>query len=116
MGIVEYNFKLKKKREKEIRKELERIKKIIPKLEVEKAILFGSSARKEIGISSDIDLIIILKDSKLPFLERLKEFYKKINPEISMDILVYTLEEFEKIKESLFGKEIIKDGIVLYER
>lgn len=116
MSIVEYNLKLKKKREKEIKKELERIKKILLNLNLEKAILFGSSARKDIGISSDIDLIIILKDSNLPFLERLREFYKKINPEVPMDILVYTLEEFEEVKESSFGKEILKEGIVLYER
>jgi len=33
-----------------------------------------------------------------------------------MDIFVYTPEEFEKIKKSLFGKSILKDGIILYEK
>jgi len=113
--IVELNIKLKKERENKINEEIDRIKKILPNMNIEKAILFGSSARGEIGICSDIDLVIIMR-TNLKFLSRLDKFYRKLNPNVAMDIFVYTPEEFEEIKKSLFGKSILKDGIILYER
>ena len=33
-----------------------------------------------------------------------------------MDIFVYTPEEFEEIKETFFGKLVLKEGKILYER
>ena len=59
--IVELNIKLKKERENKIKEEINKIKKILPNMNIEKVILFGSSARGEVGICSDIDLIIIMK-------------------------------------------------------
>ncbi|MBC7195042.1 MAG: nucleotidyltransferase domain-containing protein [Caldisericia bacterium] len=90
-GIVEFNLKFKKERKREIKRELERIKKILPKLNIEKAILFGSSARGDIGIESDIDLIII-KNSKIPFMDRLKTFYKICLQEFQL-IFLYILKK-----------------------
>jgi predicted nucleotidyltransferase len=114
-GIIDLNIKLRNERKNRIKKEIERIKKILPKLNIEKAILFGSSARGDIGINSDIDLIIIM-NTDLKFLDRLDLFYRKLRPNLAIDILVYTPKEFEEIKRSLFGKNVIKDGIILYER
>ena len=113
--IVELNIKLKKERENKIKEEIDRIKKILPNMNIEKAILFGSSARDEIGICSDIDLVIIMK-TNLKFLDRLDKFYRELNPNVATDIFVYTPKEFEEIKKGFFGKSILKDGIILYER
>ena len=52
----------------------------------------------------------------LDFLDRLELFYKKLKPNLAIDILVYTPKEFEEIKRSLFGKNVLNDGIILYER
>lgn len=113
--IIELNIKLKKERESKIKKEIQRIKKILPRLNIEKAILFGSAARGEIGIYSDIDLIIIM-NTELKFLDRLDKFYRKLKPNLAIDILIYTPEEFEEVKSSFFGKRVLKDGVILYER
>lgn len=113
--IIEKNLKLKKERERKILEEIERIKKILPELNIEKAILFGSSARGEIGTRSDIDLVII-SETDLPFLERVGRYYQEILPHVSIDILVYTPFEFEEIKKTKFGENIIKYGKVIYEK
>lgn len=55
-------------------------------------------------------------NTELDFLDRLELFYKKLKPNLAIDILVYTPDEFEEIKRSLFGKNVLKDGIILYER
>jgi predicted nucleotidyltransferase len=66
--------------------------------------------------SSDIDLIIV-KKTKKKFLERLEEFYNYLNPQVAVDILVYTPEEFEEMKENNpFIITALKHGRVIYER
>jgi len=67
-------------------------------MNIEKAILFGSSVRGEIGICSDIDLVIIMK-TNFKFLDRLDKFYRELNPNVVTDIFVYTPKEFEEIKK-----------------
>ena len=71
------------------------------------AFVFGSFARDQSHLWSDIDLIIV-KDSPLPFVERPREFFDLLDLGIPMDILVYTPDEFAKIQreEGGFWKEI----------
>ena len=64
---------------------LERLKNYKP----EKIILFGSRAKKTFDPYSDIDLIII-KNTKKRFLDRVKDVIKIINPDFAIDIFVYT--------------------------
>lgn len=110
-----YKIADKTKRIEKINQELDRILKIIKNAGAEKAILFGSSARGDIDSKSDIDLIIIKKTDK-PFLKRLEEFYAEINPNIAMDILVYTPEEFEDLKtKNPFIFRAISEGKIIYE-
>jgi len=85
-------------------------------LGIEKIILFGSLTSEEIHKSSDIDIMIVRKADK-KFLYRIDEFYRYLNPEVAIDILAYTPEEFEEIKESnSFIKSDIRKGRVIYER
>lgn len=84
-------------------------------MNIKKALLFGSVARNDIGINSDIDLLIIMVPG-LSFLDRLVTVYKQLNPQISLDLLVYTPEEIEKMKERTFIREIFKEGVVLFEK
>jgi predicted nucleotidyltransferase len=90
---------LKKKREKILEAELERIKSQFPALDVQKVILFGSLATGKVGKSSDLDLIIVKKSDK-KFLDRMDEFYEKLDSKVSMDIMVYTPEEFERMSQT----------------
>ncbi|KAA5806901.1 nucleotidyltransferase domain-containing protein [Thermoanaerobacterium thermosaccharolyticum] len=97
--------------------ELNKIVKIlIDEYKVEKIILFGSLAKNEINEWSDIDLIVI-KDTDKPFYERLEEVIEIVKPDIGVDIIVYTPEEVEEMRESLFyTEEVLKKGKIIYER
>jgi predicted nucleotidyltransferase len=84
----------------------------------EKVILFGSLAEGTVGEWSDIDLVII-KDTPLPFLQRLKEVALLCLAPVGVDYLVYTPEEFAQMiadNNPFIIKEIIRKGKVLYER
>lgn len=82
----------------------------------EKIILFGSRARGEGDSYSDYDVVVI-KSTDRPFLERLQEMVPYIlDFDRAVEVLVYTPEEFERMKESGLGWVIHQEGRVLYER
>lgn len=84
----------------------------------EKVILFGSMAEGTVGEWSDIDLVII-KDTPLPFLQRLEEVALLCFAAEGVDYLVYTPDEFAQMiaeKNPFVLKEIVEKGKVLYER
>ena len=97
----------------ELKTELERIlKRLKCDPSVRKVLLFGSLARGDARDHSDIDLIVV-KDTTLRFLDRLDEFYDDARE--AMDILVYTPQEFEEMKERPFIKMALREGKMLYE-
>jgi predicted nucleotidyltransferase len=111
-----YKIGLSQKRKQKLEAELQRIILDIIKLGVEKIILFGSLSSGDVHKSSDIDLIIVKKTEK-KFLERLEEFYNYLNPQVAVDILVYTPEEFEEMKKNNpFILTALKQGRIIYER
>ena len=100
---------------KRLQEELTRIIKKIDKTGVRQIILFGSLATGRIGSTSDIDLIIV-KNTKERFLKRLDIVYKDIEPNVGVDILVYTPREITDMSRwNSFIKRAIRDGKVLYE-
>ena len=64
----------------------------------EKIILFGSYARGEWDRYSDIDLVIIKRTDKR-FVQRLVEAGSYLNLPISVDLFVYSPEEFQAMAE-----------------
>lgn len=84
---------------------------------IKKIILFGSLAGGKIGITSDLDLLVV-KDTDKPFLTRLREIMEQLNPRVAVDILVYTPKEFEVMQSepNSFIKGILKNGRVVYEK
>ena len=64
---------------------------------------FGSYARGDWGVGSDLDIVIILRQSNLPFGKRNQVWEEHILP-VPTDVLIYTQEEWEKmrVEESLF--------------
>ena len=89
---------------------------IIDKYQPEKIILFGSSARGDLNPDSDVDLLIIKRETPLYGSERIRELSRIIERNIPVDFLVYRTEEFEKRVEmgAPFLKAIVKEGKVLY--
>jgi uncharacterized protein len=97
----------------ELKAELERIiRRLKADPSVRLVLLFGSLARGDARDHSDIDLIVV-KDTQMRFLDRLDEFYDDARE--AMDILVYTPQEFEEMKERPFVRRALREGKILYE-
>jgi len=65
--------------------------------EVEKVGLFGSYATDTYGPASDVDLLIILRESSKRFLDRIPD-YLPDNLSVCCDVFLYTREELEKMQ------------------
>ena len=106
---------LRDEREEKLHRELERITEQLKSVGVWRIILFGSLAQGEVGLTTDIDLIVVYETDKR-FLDRLEELYAAAQPKMALDILAYTPEEFERLREERpFVKDAVAAGKVLYE-
>ncbi len=85
--------------------------------EIERIVVFGSLARDEAVPGSDVDLLIVLKESPLPLLERIPRYMPTRFP-VGVDVLPYTNHEMEgKLKEGdFFVKRALKEGIELFRK
>ena len=83
----------------------------------EKVILFGSMADGTVSEWSDIDLLIV-KNSPLPFMQRLKEVALLCRASVGVDYLVYTPDEIEQMKgeRNPFILDVLQKGRVLHKR
>lgn len=97
-------------------KELDGIKEnIVTKYNPLKIILFGSIATGNVVEWSDIDLVVI-KDTNKSFYDRLEEIIEIAEPNVGADIIVYTPQEEEIMKnDSFYNEEIIKKGRVVFD-
>jgi len=96
---------------------IERTLDLLKKYNPERIILFGSHASGSSDRYSDIDLVII-KETKKRFLDRLKEVIKIIRPNFAIDIFVYTPREFQEMisEGNPFLEHVLKKGNVVYEK
>jgi len=83
--------------------------------EVKRIILFGSYAQGRRDLFTDLDVLVIM-DSPLDFISRNVELARKIHVDVALDLLVYTSQEFEKLRNRPFFRHIINTGKVLYEK
>lgn len=100
-----------------IEKQIENIKQqLINKYKPEKIIIFGSYARGNFDKDSDIDFLIIKKDTPYQGRDRAREIRKLVTKNIACDFLVYRPEEFdERIRlGDPFIKLILEEGKVIY--
>jgi len=103
--------------ESDVSKEIRNITaQIIEKYKPEKIILFGSAARGETTPDSDVDFLIIKKETPLYGADRIRELSRVIDRNIPVDFLIYRPEEFNKRLKmgDPFLKTIVKEGKVLY--
>ena len=89
---------------------------IIEKYKPEKIILFGSAAHGKMTLDSDVDLLIIKKDTPLYGVDRMRELSKLIERSVPVDLLVCRPEEFDKRLKmgDPFLKAVVKEGKVIY--
>lgn len=58
--------------------------------------LFGSAARGDVGPDSDVDLLVVVKNSPLSFFERGAIAYRALRHiGVPVDVQVYTQDEFD---------------------
>jgi predicted nucleotidyltransferase len=77
--------------------------------------LFGSCARGEADDDSDVDLVVI-RDTELPFFDRLRQAATCSEPDWPVDILVYTPAEFETMLQqgNAFAELVVDEGVLLH--
>lgn len=100
---------------------LERLEEINPT----KVILFGSQAQGSATTESDLDLLVVTSHNKMPQNHSEKEaiylevarLLRDIRSQVSVDLVVHTRPMYARFIEmnSLFAKELLQDGVVLYE-
>ncbi len=82
-----------------------------------KAGYFGSYARGDWGVSSDLDLILIVKDAGVPFWSRSLQ-WDVLGFPVPVDLLVYTQEEWENLVEQggRFPQTVEKEAVWVYQQ
>ena len=78
------------------------------------SVLFGSAAWGEPGLASDLDLLVVW-DTPLDFLARTVALYRRLQPQVAVDLLVYTPGEMEGMMRRPFVRKAVEEGRVLYE-
>lgn len=94
------------------------VSRIVERVNPEKIILFGSSARGTAGAESDVDLMVVVKE-KISKRKKASEIYTFLaGLGVPKDVVVVTAEEVERYK-SIPGTVIypaVHEGKVLYDR
>uniref|UniRef100_A0A7V4TJC2 Nucleotidyltransferase domain-containing protein n=1 Tax=Candidatus Caldatribacterium saccharofermentans TaxID=1454753 RepID=A0A7V4TJC2_9BACT len=101
---------------KKLETSLEKIVEVLAAFpEVRRIVLFGSYARGRRDLLTDLDILVVM-ETPLDFPARSALLYEKLFLPVDCDILVYTPEEFERLKDRPFLRRILEEGKVLYER
>ena len=93
---------------------------LVPELRahnVRKAIVYGSFARGTQTRRSDVDLALVI-DTDSRFLDRYDHvaFVQDCLGDLPAEILVYKPGELERISHRPFVKQMLAEGIVIYEQ
>jgi len=88
---------------------------IIDKYLAEKVLLFGSRARGDHLIDSDVDMIIVSKKFEgVNWLKRIRDISVEWEGLVLLEAICYTPEEFEEKREEIgIVNEAVKEGIEL---
>ena len=83
--------------------------------EIEQVILFGSLVRDDAVPGSDADLMLILRESSLPFLARSAR-YRPANVGVGVDVFAYTKAELEAMLTAgnEFVAQALREGVPLF--
>jgi predicted nucleotidyltransferase len=83
--------------------------------EVEQVLLFGSFPRGECVPGSDIDLLLILRESAIPLLDRIPRYMPHSFP-VGVDVFPYTRDELDKMVQdgNRFIIRALREGKSIY--
>ena len=97
-----------------LRREAGRLAEAAAALGAQRVVLFGSLVTGNPGLASDVDLLIVW-DTPLGFLERTVELYRRLQPRVPADLLVYTPGEMIRMEDTPLVRRALEEGRVLYE-
>ncbi|OGF54056.1 MAG: DNA polymerase subunit beta [Candidatus Fraserbacteria bacterium RBG_16_55_9] len=76
---------------------------------------FGSYARGDAGVGSDLDLIILVEKAEAPF-ERRATLWDVTELPVPAEVLVYTREEWQALKsQGKFYHTVMQEAVWVYE-
>ncbi|GAB6947327.1 hypothetical protein JCM16161A_14570 [Vulcanisaeta sp. JCM 16161] len=84
---------------------------------INSAVLFGSRARGDWLINSDVDLLIIIPGSEKSFLDRVRDFMACWDLGLALEVFPYTLDEVKRLmnRGSISLYDALDYGIVIYD-
>ena len=82
---------------------------------VQTAILFGSRARDDYLLDSDVDVLLVSEDFRgIEFTSRMARMYDYWDAEYGLEVLCYTPDEFEKKRNQIcIVEEAVEQGIAI---
>lgn len=86
---------------------------------VEKIILFGSQARGDSKIGSDIDILVVV-DIPKEQLAKIRREMRNLASDISLErdelvsLIISDKQEYDDMANTLFYRNVAKDGVELY--
>lgn len=85
-------------------------------IEIKQIILFGSCARGDCKVTSDLDILLITKESIQRQIrgDIASELEEELD-QVRTDVVFYSEAVFEQ-SDSLFIKQVRKDGIIIYNQ
>lgn len=94
-----------------------RVRPVLRKYGIKKAILFGSFATGRQTLKSDVDLVLI-QDTDKRYFDRfegiLRDLYEAIRGR-DIEVFIYTPEELDRISHRKFIQSVLREGQVIYE-
>lgn len=117
--VLHYNNSgMQKERYQKLRKELDRIVKVLVRdYSPEKIILYGSATHGKVKRWSDLDIVVI-KNTSRRFYDRIGDLLGVTKPDVAVDFLVYTPQEFTDMQKysHFITQEVIQKGEVVYDK
>ena len=98
-----------------LRQAVIRVQEVLPTLPgVRRVSLFGSYARGSADLFTDLDVLVV-QETNEPFVARHRSLYRALALPVDLDLICYTPQEFEALRDRPFLREILRQEVVLYE-
>lgn len=91
------------------------VERLSPLAEIRRISVFGSYAKGRRDLFTDLDVLVIMETHE-DFVERLRRLHSLLAVHVDIDILCYTPEEFERMKDLPFLRHALADEELLYEK
>ncbi|MCS6773746.1 MAG: nucleotidyltransferase domain-containing protein [Thermoflexales bacterium] len=99
----------------QLRAEAQRIASQLAALGAVRVVLFGSLARGEVSLGSDIDLLAIFDAPRSPR-ELNRWVYQQIDAREAVDLIAHSRQPFSSHSSRPFWRHALRNSEVLYER